>query len=247
MSFVLDYHPFVTVQMEEHGTGNDLAPFRFEPTARCRQVLRDHRLVFRPRGGGFQLFYQTDPRLSDPLLGPIRNRTRMSFLLHLGASDFWKNYGPDLAGETGAQLYLDNLTPTGNVQSKDTLTGSTYVQDGDAARIVPPTLAVSSDLSVAPPPTEIRVKDAWAGTVLRTVPLSTAGGDRAITRLDLTDMVPGPYVLQTDRPGAEETLIYVDRATAEAEALAVVDLHWEEAQDTVSSGGLSYFIRFRRR
>ena len=61
MSFVVAYHPFVSVTVEDVDTELPLGALRFNPTPGCARVIADHRMVFRPRETGFQISYGTDP------------------------------------------------------------------------------------------------------------------------------------------------------------------------------------------
>lgn len=248
MSFLVRYRPFVSVSVQEHGTEKALTGFSLAPTRACARALGDHRLVFRPRANGFRLFYEINPLASDPLMGRIRDRTRFSFALRLFDRSFFDAYEPDLTDDTGPQLYLDNLTPSGNIQAKDTLTTGTFVRTDDAARVRPPVFHERIDTSGAGAPTELRVKDRFdpAVTVL-TASVDDSSGDRALTRIDLRARPPGVYSIGTDAAGATARTIYVDQELARTRALGVVDLYWETAQDTAPEDGVPYFIRFRKR
>ncbi|MGH6784322.1 MAG: hypothetical protein ACREBP_06805, partial [Sphingomicrobium sp.] len=158
MSFIRTYHPLFAVAAEDDA-GTRLAAISFAPTAACRKTLANHHIVFRARPAGFQLFYQTNPQSADPLLGRIAGRVRLTFSMQSAAPDLLARYQPDLTAQTGKQLYLHNLTPSGNIQTKNTLSVGASVQPADAAKIYPPVFRVISDLGGAPRPAAIRVRD----------------------------------------------------------------------------------------
>lgn len=248
MSFVIEYRPFINVTVEEDGPNTPLPVLSFAPTLTCRRTLADRHVVFRRREAGFQLFYQRNPMAADPLLGAITTRIRLTFSATLVQTDLLEMFEPDLTSETGPQLYFDNLTPGGNIQTKNTLTTSTIVQSNDASRVYPPVFEATADTSVALPPTEWHVLDMFdSSDVITPEPIvsSTAGLTR--TKIDLTKKVGGPYTLATDVATPPPRTIYVDEALAYLGAAGVVDLYWEARQDTVPAGGVDYFIRFRRR
>ncbi len=205
-------------------------------------------MVARPRPAGIQLFYRINPAAVDPLLGPIGNRLRFSFSLKQLLPDVFTRYEPDLTSETGPQLYLDNLTPAGNLQSKDTLTTGTVLQADDAAQILPPIFPARADLNVAAPPSQFRVLDRFdATTTVDAFPIDPSATGLASTKVDLSAEEPGPYTLSTDVGSPPPRTIYIDRDLARVRRLGVIDIHWETRQDSVPAGGLTYFIRLRKR
>lgn len=246
MSLSRAWLPLLTVAVEDdtsHGRLNELA---LVPTRACRDKLADHHLVFRPYQGGMRLFYQTNPEAADPLLGRVTGRTRFSFAL-VQSGNLLEHYRPDLTAEAGPQLHLHNLTPTGKIQTKNTLTIGTSVQETDAIKICAPVFVVPVDMSGAP--TKVRVHERFdADTILASFDIAAAPGSaRALTRIDLSALPAGPYLLDTDAVGSVARAIYVDHELAARPALGVVDLYQQAAQDSVPADGLSYFIRFQPR
>jgi hypothetical protein len=246
MSLSRQYRPLFTVAAEDDLSNARLTAISFAATRACSARLADHQMVFRPRPGGFQVFFQTNPEAADPLMGRITARTRFSFAMTLSQRDLFARYQPDLNLNTGAQLYLDNLTPGGNIQAKNTLSVGTTVQQADAARVCPPMFALPVDL--ADPPAILRIRPMFPpGSPPREIAVDVPPGTgRALTRVDLSDLPVGPYALTADDE-PEASTIYVDDELAARGALGVVDLYLEAAQDTVPDGGLAYFIRFARR
>ena len=248
MSLVRQYRPLFTVAVEDDASHARLTAISFAATQACRARLADHQMVFRPRPAGFQVFFQTNPEAADPLMGRIGTRTRFTFAMTLSQRDLLARYLPDLDPHTGAQLYLDNLTPSGNIQTKDTLSVGTTVQQGDAARICPPVFAVPVDLADPPSVLRIRPKFEPASPPREITVDAPSDSGRALTRVDLSDLPPGPYALTDDDDADSARTIYIDGELAGRSVFGVVDLHRQTAQDdNVPDGGLAYFIRFARR
>ena len=247
MSFILQHLRLFQVTLEEHPAGPSLQSLSFAPTNETQSLLNDHQLIFRSRSDGFDVYYRTNPLASDPLLGRITRPVRFSFDLLLTESDFYKRYNPDLIRETGPQLYLDNLTPTGNIQAKMTLTSGDFVKSDDAMQAYPPVFFASADVSGGGAPTQYTVRDKFnPGNTVLQVPI-TGGPHQALTRIDLSDELPGPYTLETDAAGASPKTIYVRDLNAGSRIHGVLDIHWKAAQDTAPPGGVAHFIRFQKR
>ena len=249
MSFIVEYRPFVNVTVEEDGPNVPLPVLRFTPTQACIRILADRHLAFRRRDAGFQIFYQSNPMAADPLLGAITSRIRLTFSATLIQPDLLETFEPDLTSETGSQLHFDNLTPSGNIQAKSTLTAGTIVQAADASRVYPLVFEATADLSVASPPTQWRVLDRFdSSVVVHTEPMSSTATGVTRTKIDLArKKASGPYTLATDEATPPPRSIYVDEELAQLSVVGVLDLYWQTRQDTVPAGGLDYFIRFRRR
>src|SRR5690606_24628523 len=128
----------------------------FIPSRECIENLDKHRLIFKPRVGGFDVYYQTNPQAIDPVLAPITKRTKFSFMFIITGVDFFKKYEPDLDG--APQLYFDNLDSTGAILSGATevLSEATEVQNSDSIKAYPQTFVVNTDFTIAPTPTAYR-------------------------------------------------------------------------------------------
>jgi hypothetical protein len=249
MSFVLKYLRFFKVSVLESGSDLALKDFAFAPAPATRQQLDDHRLVYRAREGGFEVYYQMNPMAADQLLGRITSRVRYSFSLSLASPGFFNRYKPDLTGVTGPQLYLDNLTAAGSLQAvaKDTLSVGDFVAADDAMKLYPPVFVVSADLSGASPPTKFIVRNKFEpADVVLEVPISASDGLASVA-IDLSDHPAGPYTLETDAADSQPRTIYADSELAGAPVLGLVDIYWKTPQNTVPAGGLAYAIRFQKR
>ena len=245
MSLSRECLPLLSVSVEDDAN-HRLSGIALVPTQACKDKLADHHLVFRPSDGGLRIFFQKNPEAADPLLGRIDERTRFSFAL-VPSRNLLDDYKPDLTPDTGRQLYLHNLTPSGQIQTKNTLTVGTLVAEADAIRICEPIFTVPVDMTGGP--TKIRIHDRFdPPTIIREIPVAPeGGGGRALTKVDLSDLPSGPYLMDTDAAGAVARAIYVDRELAARPALGLVDLYQEDAQDSVAPGGLNYLIRFKPR
>ena len=118
---VTAFRPVVTVTVEEKGTGKAIPALGFEPTSATAQRLADHKLVFRPRANGFQLYAQFNPEAGNARLGAIAARTSFVFGIRLTEADFLARYHPDLDPATGPNLYLANLDADGTVRTSGQL------------------------------------------------------------------------------------------------------------------------------
>ena len=250
MGFVLDYQPFFKVSAVEEGSGNPLAGFSFAPTSRCVRLLSDHQLIFRARETGFAVYFATNPRAADPLMGKITRFSQFGFTLRLNDSGFFTRYAPDPAVMPAAQFYFDNLLDSGAIQPapQQHLSAGAFVDVADAARIYPHVFFAKSDLSGGSVPTKHLVKEKFDPSVTgREVTIDTSsGGSLASTRIDLSDQPDGPYLLDNDASGSTPQTVYLANALAAQGSLGIVDIFWETPQDTVPLGGLNYTMTFKK-
>jgi hypothetical protein len=250
MSFILQHRPLFSVSVQDSASSDTLPAFSFAPGSRTRRLLDDHQLVFRPLDTGFAVYYRLNPQAANPLMGPIRSRVRLSFLVRLTESGFFERYEPSLTPDTGPQFYLDNLTSGGAIQPATTpeLSAGSVVQKDDAMKLVPQIFTATADVSGAAPPSKFVVRDKFnPATVVLQVPITAGGSDAAQSKIDLSDEPAGPYLLETDAAGASRKTIYADDGVVGSQAIGLVDLYWETAQDTVPMGGVEYIARFRKR
>ena len=250
MGFVLDYQPFFKVTVVEEGSARPLAGLSFGPTARCARLLRDHQLVFRARETGFAVYFATNPRSADPLMGQITRLARFGFAMRLKDSAFFTRYAPDPASLPAAQFYFDNLLGSGAIQpaSQQHLSVEALVDTADTARILPHVFFATADLSGGSIPTKHLVKKKFAPSVtVREVTINTgSGGSLASTRIDLSGQPDGPYLLVTDASGSIPQTVYLDDALAGQGSLGIIDIFWQTPQDTVPMGGQNYTMTFKK-
>ena len=244
MSFVIEYKPMFIVMVQD-SAGKTLPGFSFTPTESTRKRMADHHLLFRRREYGFDVYYQSNPLVAAPLLGPIRSRMQFVFYFNLSEGDFFSRYKPKLTPETGAQFYLDNLTSSGNIQLKSTLSNWISVQTSDAAQLFSPVFTALVPFSGGAP-TKFVLRDKFDPTkVICDVPAQVAGG-QATAKIDLSKSPPGPYTLETDVGGAKKQTIYVDTELASADSHGLVALSWETPQDSISANGQTYQVKFEK-
>lgn len=246
MSFVIAFRPFCQVACSDDA-GDPVHAFRFRPTADGARKLADHRMLFRPRPDGFALYYQGNPEVADPLLAPIAARTRFGFTMSLAEPDFFARHHPDFTQATGPQLYLDNLSGAGAIQSGGPLTEAAEVEVEDAARLGARKFAARVDLT-PPAPVSLDVTDKFSGAAVTSAAVNAAAGATAtVVEIDLVGEPSPVFGLTETPPGTETTTIYTDDAVAAAAPLGVLDIYWDQRQDAVPAAGLDYSVVFRRR
>lgn len=250
MGFVLDYQPFFKVNVVEEGSGSPLAGLFFAPTSRCVRLLSDHQLIFRARETGFAVYFATNPRAADPLMGKITRLSQFGFTVRLKDSTFFSRYVPDQAEMPAAQFYFDNLLDSGVIQpaSRQHLSGGAFIDVDDAAGIHPHIFFAKVVLSEGTAPTKHIVKEKFDPSVtVKEVTIDASSGvSLASTRIDLSDQTDGPYLLDTDATGSTPITIYIDNDLAAQGDLGIIDIFWETPQDTVPVGGLNYKMTFKK-
>ncbi|HWR83760.1 MAG TPA: hypothetical protein VN285_10680 [Candidatus Deferrimicrobium sp.] len=253
MSFALSYHRLFNVSVRKGDSDTSLTGMRFVPAPRTQELFRNYQIVFRDRGIGFNVYYRTNPRAADPVLGRINSRVRFSFFMFTAETDFFDRYEPDLTPESGPQLYLDNLSAAGSILPEGaeelSLSVGDTVQLADAMKVYPSVFEVSADMSGGSPPTEFKIIDKFdSSTLPLTAPISVAGGgSQGVAKVDASDRPPGPYTLDTDATASVPRVIYIDNDAAAARVLGVLDIHWEKPQDAAPVNGAPFVMRFRKR
>jgi len=249
MSFVLEYHPLFSVGVEVNTSGKVITDMVFQPTARCHRLLADRHMVFKARENGGQVFYQKNPLADEPLLGRITERTQFTFTLSLTRSDFFALYHPDLSKETGPHLYFDNLTKSGTIQSKDPLTVGNVVQASDAIQIRSSVFFEGVDVSGNSPPTLLTIERKFdPPTVVPNVPIQfSTETNQVLTKIDLTPFPYGLYTVTTNKSNATPKALYIDNDIAKQRVVGIVDIFWEDSQETAPADGVPYVIRFEKR
>lgn len=252
MSFVLQYKRLFSLVVIDESNDALLTEFSLIPAGRTQETLHRYQLVFRPRPAGGDVYYRLNPYAADPLLGRITSRQRFTFLLLIRGDSFSSRFLPDLNQDTGSQFYLDNLKGDGTIHdfARQGLsrTGQ-YVETLDAMRLVPPLFAATADMTGGSPPTEFIIRDKIfpAGNLVDVKIENPIGADQVTTTIDLSNLSPGPYTLETDAPGTKQKNIYMDPNLSRHNPVAVIDIHWETAQDSAPAGGQPYQIQLRQR
>lgn len=252
MSYVREYSRLFGVRVRDD-SDRDLSGFHFAPTDTGKQLLEDHQLLFRANESSFDVYYCMNPHAADPLLGGITDRIRLSFLMSVNDATLYEHYEPTLTRQTGAQLYLDNLTAGGAIQDagRESLAEGDTVQTQDAMRVYPEVFTVTVDVSGGNPPTSLRIVDKFdTDSVLAAVPIvATTGGEVGMAKIEIAELGlgPGPYLLVTEPADGDPQAIYIDDYVAAAGVNGVVDVYWETPQDQAPAGGVQFTIPFKER
>ena len=253
MSFTISYTELFKIRVLEDVTNNPIEDLRFFPTEECLKNLRNHRLTWKPRNSGIDVFYEQNPEAMNPIMAPISQRVRFSFGFTIGDPSFFKKYDPDLT--TPAQLYLDNLDNAGNVLpgAIEALSQNPVVDTVDAARVYAKTFTVTTDLTVAPAPNNYRINEKFnPANTLQTVAVDNPFGLNVVTTKlnDPHEQVlqyikeNGPYLLESDTGQPATRTIYLDDQLVKKNATGIVDIYWENSQGTAAPGGNEYQIIF---
>lgn len=246
MGFVVSYHPFLALQVEDDG-GTPITAFDFQPTPESKRRMQRNRILFRPRADGVQLYYRTTPESLPPLLGEITERVQYSFHLRLTEADFFVRHFPDFNTGDGAALHFDNLDGAGAIQATGVISQGATVDDTDAVTIGTMPFPARIDLTGGVP-VDVEVRDPVSGGALVTVPVTApAGAAETTVLLDASGPGAGLYRAVASIPAAFDRRIYTD-AIAEHAIRGALDLYWETAQDSVPSPhGVVYRVVFQRR
>jgi hypothetical protein len=241
------FRPAFRVTVEEDGTGRTLDALAFAPTAATAARLRDHRLTFRPRPGGFALYAQLVGGAGGTRRAPMAAPVSMIFGIRLMRSDFLARYHPDLTAATGPNLYLTNRSAGGGSRASGSLARGATVEAADAVRIVDRRLTARVDRGATPAPRSLVVAplfDPRRGTA--EVPLP-AGAGVASVAVDLRDSPERAFTLAPKPGGRVRSAIFVDDELAGRGAFGVLELIAEPRPGREPTDGRAYVARFRRR
>lgn len=246
---IISFRPMMSLAVEEDGTGKPVAALRLKPTSATRRRMADHRLVFRPRPDGFQLYGQHNPQAGDARLAPITVRTPLVFGAWLIEPGFLDRYHPDLEAAGGASLYLANLNADGSVRASGTVSRGDTVEMADSVRIVGRRSNVRADLRTTPPPTSLRVIDRYdiARVVSSVSVKAVANSTSTSVALDLSTDRATAFTLVPQPAGAPRSNIFVEDELAGAGAFAVIELVAALLPGPSPAAGRRYVARFRRR
>lgn len=246
---IISFRPVMSLAVEEDGTGKPVTALRLKPTSVTRRKIADHRLVFRPRPDGFQLYGQHNPQAGDARLAPITVRTPLVFGAWLIEPDFLDRYHPDLEAAGGASLYLANLNADGSVRASGTVSRGDTVEMADSVRIVGRRSNVHADLRTTPPPTSLRVIDRYdiARVVTNVSVKAVANSTSTSVALDLSTDRATAFTLVPQPSGAPRSNIFVEDELAGAGAFAVIELVAALLPGPSPAAGRRYVARFRRR
>ncbi len=246
---VIAFRPIATVTVTDQGTGKAIATLAFAPTPTTERRLADHRIVFRQRAAGFQLYAQFNPEAGNARLGPITVRTSFVFAIRRSESDFLARYHPDLDPATGPNLYLANLDADGSVRPSGALSVGPTVEKADAAHIVGRRLNARADLSAMPAPASLKVADRFdpARTVADVSVNGIAGSTTAAVAIDLSADAAAAFTLAPQPADTPKTTLYADDELAGRGVFGVLELVADPSAGPEPAGGRAYTATFRRR
>ena len=256
MSFTISYIGFFKVRAIESVGMESIDGISFIPGKECIQNLNKHRLVFKAKVGGFDIYYQTNPQAVDPVIAPVSKRTRFSFGIVISDPNFFKKYEPDFDGPP--QLYFDNLDSSGNILAGATevLSEAAEVQANDAVKIYPITFVVNTDLTIAPAPASYLIREKFnPASTLQTVAIDNPLGlNNVSTKLNDPDKQTasyidesGPYLLDSDSGQPPQKTIYLDDQWVKQNVSGIADIYWDNSQSNAAPNGNEYQIRFKLR
>lgn len=259
MGFVIKYNRFFSVTLGEEGAGDIMEGFTFFPTRECQRMMDNHNLVFRSRSAGFEVFYSETPLI------PITESVRFSFGFRIPDAGLFEKYGLVREDETDTTvyqpgLYFDNLNPDGSIISgspasivaSGTDPGET-VSSADTYRIYRQTFKVYDEAG-GTPPSSYELSHQYNTSLTQTNPVDPdpAAGSlvTTINSIDLNgDYISesGPYLLEADVQPPPNRKVYLSEELGQKGAHGVVDIYWENPQDTVPDPekGQEYNIIFK--
>lgn len=246
MSVVWEYRRFLRVDFIDDN-GDPVTAFDARPTRRTRDVMADHALVFQGEPAGFTLYSRHNPEATDTLIGPITDRTRLSFALALREAGFFDRYHPDLAG-AGRQILLQNLDGTGAIRTAGGLSLNATVEQDDLVQAGPASgFPVTIDLSGGAPD-RLRARDRFDNSQLLEREFTAPPGPSLQMTVDLCALPDPAARLTTPVAGALDQVVYADDEIASGGVPAILDLWWDSRQDTVPQpGGAAFTATFRNR
>jgi len=254
MGFTISYQRFFTVRVKEEGSGNVVRSLKFVPTGTCEALLSRFQLVFKPMEDGFDVYYKSFPKASEPIPAPIENNVKFTFGIKILDPSFSTRYEPETV--TVPQYYLDNLQSNGSITSGVNLTASTRLDTADFTFIRQQSFTQKTALPLGNEPTEWRIKEKFGTATLQTVPI-TKPIDPTMPSIDVRLNDPnlheaeylseeGPYVLETDKPDPAPVTIYLSNSIKQNDFNGVLDVHWNSVQSSVPANtGKAYQLNVK--
>lgn len=224
--------------------------FVLEPTADCRQVLRDHGMIYKALpDGGMVVYEKSAGIIHRPLTQPVRFRLKMQ--LRQPRFAYFTDLGTAPAAQIGRRLfYFSNLSTEGiinppGVMPGDTLPLSTaiWVGDEDIYRIIPPLY----HLPVNPQQySQMEIFRTVAGQGEISVFSQSITSDASSALLDLRPYPPGSYRLQWTGDGDPSEKLYVDEELIYEHPFGLIEIFADA--DTVYDDQLfiTYQLPFHR-
>ncbi|WP_147114389.1 hypothetical protein [Tateyamaria sp. syn59] len=246
MSFVWQYNRFLRVAFDDDN-GDAVTSLVCKPTAPTRKIMENHALVFRSEPAGFSVFSRASPEAADPLIAPISDRIRLSFGVALQDRQFFSRYHPDLSA-AGRQILLENLDAGGAIRLSGALSAGDTVEQTELVHAGPASaFPVTIDLTGGSPD-RVRARDRFDNTQLLEQLFSPPPGPSLQMNIDLQALPHPAARLTTPVPGALDQQIYADNEIARSGVPVILDLWWDQRQDTVPvPAGAEFTATFRNR
>lgn len=246
MSFRRQYRRFLRVSFEDDGS-QPLDAFDVRPTVHTRGVLANHALIFKTGVAGFSLFSRRDPDETDPLIGPISERVRLSFGLRLTDPQFYDRFHPDLLPGR-QQILLQNLDGNGDVQTAGALSAGSTVEQTELVQAGPASdFPIAIDLTGGAPD-RLHARNRFDNSQLYELEFTAPPGPVLRLNADLSSLEHPAVRLTTPVAGALDQLVYADDEISSSGAELILDLWWEQRQDAVPvPGGAQFSASFRTR
>jgi hypothetical protein len=238
------FRPYAAVTAKEKAGGKPIPPFSFWPTRATQQALAGHRLLFRPRAGGFQLY--AEHRANGPV-APVVAAVRLLFAMRAADRDALARYKPAGDPAAAASLYFSNLAADGKPQASPALTRGAAAAAEDSVRIVGRRFRARMPLPADSRPTSIELLRRWEGTrVGAAIPVAPGGEPSAELSLDVSDEEGTAFTL-APRPGGAKQHFLVDDELAGSGAAGVVELVLKAFPGPEPAGGRDFVAVFERR
>jgi hypothetical protein len=259
MGFLIKYNRFFSVTFLEEGSDSPLEKFSFFATTDTIQALQNHKLIFRPRSHGFDVFYSSTPMV------PISEKIHFSFGFTTTDTGLFERYGLIKSGENDSTLfepglYFSNLDNNGTIitQNPASIAASGAgpehrVTAADTSRFYRQTFKIIEKNS-ASVPDEYTLKHKYINSIQQTNPVDKpASAETIITTINSVDLEddfiskPGPYLLEYGNNPTISRNHYLNSELGQKSVLGVIDIYWETPQNTISDAetGQQYNITFK--
>lgn len=259
MGFLIKYNRFFSVTFLEEGNDNPLENFSFFATTDTLQTLQNHKLIFRPRAYGFDVFYSEIPMV------PISEKIHFTFGFTTTDTGLFERYGLVKSGDSDTRvfepgLYFSNLNNSGSIitQNPASITASGAgsghrVTAADTSRFYRQTFKII-EKNTASVPDEYTLKHKYINSLQQTNPVEKPeSAETIITTINSVDLeddyisTPGPYLLEYGTNPTISRNLYLNSELGQKPVLGVIDIYWETPQNTISNAetGQLYNITFK--
>jgi hypothetical protein len=238
------FRPYAGMTATEKAGGKPIAAFAFAPTRATLAKLLGHRLLFRARVGGFQVYNQHGP---DGTIAPISAPVRLLFAMRATDPAALGRYKPADDPAAGPGFYLTNLAPDGNPQASPSLTRGDAAGAPDSVRIVGRRFQTRVPLPTENRPTSIELLRRYEGTrVGAAIPVPTGDGAAAAElSFDVSKEDGAAFTLAT-KPGGAQQHFFAEDEMAGAGALGIVELVLKAFPGPEPASGRDFTAVFER-